>query len=97
MTDVDDLTVHWEEDGEVRVHERDKCIIQRGSWATILYRYDERDRKTGEMHGPKFAIRRYRKRGDAYQVHSKLVLTSAEQARAVAEQLLQWTDPSTNA
>ena len=92
MDNLDDLTVHWaDEDGQVLVNELEKRIVQRGSWATVLFRYEERDRKTGEMQGPKFALRRYRKRGDRYEVHAKFVLTSPEQAHDVAATLLEWT------
>ncbi len=93
MSDLDSLTVQWkDEDGTVIVNELGKKIVQKGSWATIVFRYEEQDRKTKEMVGPKFAIRRYRSRGDRYEVHAKFVLTGAEQARDVARALLDWVD-----
>lgn len=91
MSEIDALTVQWSDDaGTVVVNELDKKIVQRGSWATVVFKYEERDRKTNEMVGPKFAIRRYRSRGDRYEVHAKFVLTGEDQARDVATALLKW-------
>ncbi len=93
MSDIDALTVQWsDETGTVIVNELEKKVVQRGSWATVVFKYEERDRKTQEMVGPKFAIRRYRSRGDRYEVHAKFVLTGEDQARDVARALLDWVE-----
>ena len=90
MSAIDALTVHWEEDGQVMVEELDRKVLSHGAWATVVFLYRERDRQSGEFGPPKAALRRYRKRGDRYQVHAKMVLSSAEQARMVADTLHGW-------
>jgi hypothetical protein len=60
-SDIDDLTVGYEEEGEVVVEELDKLILHRGSWTTVLFLYRERDRTSGEFGPPKAGLRRYQK------------------------------------
>ena len=38
---VDELTVDYEEDGILKVKQIDKEILSKGSWATVLFRYQE--------------------------------------------------------
>ncbi len=38
---VDELSIQYEEDGEVLVRELDKVILSKGAWATILFRISE--------------------------------------------------------
>ena len=45
---VDELTVNYEENGVLVVKELDKAILSKGTWATILFRYQEMTRGTGE-------------------------------------------------
>lgn len=59
-SDIDDLSVNYEEEGQVVVEELDKLILHRGSWTTVLFLYRERD-KTGEFGPPKAGLRRYQK------------------------------------
>ena len=54
---VEDLTVNYEEDGVVVVKEIDKEILSKGSWTTILFRYQDLDRAKGEYGPDKFTIR----------------------------------------
>jgi hypothetical protein len=41
---IDDLTVTYTEGGIETTKELDKVVLSRGSWATILYRYQDWDR-----------------------------------------------------
>ena len=59
---VDELTIHYEEDGRVLRKEVAKEVLSKGSWATIMYLYQDLDRKTGEYGQQKVSIRRYQKR-----------------------------------
>jgi hypothetical protein len=40
---IDDLTVTYTEGGIETTKELDKVVLSRGSWATILYRYQDWD------------------------------------------------------
>ena len=62
---VDDLTMDYTEEGVLVVKELDKAVLTRGAWATVVFKYQEWDRRK-EDYGPvRFSIRRYRKRDDA--------------------------------
>ncbi|WP_448874631.1 hypothetical protein [Desulfobulbus propionicus] len=89
---VEDLTVNYEEDGVLVVREIDKEILSKGSWTTILFRYQELDRATGEYGPDKFSIRRYQKRSGQYQTKSKFNISSVAQAEKIVETLSRWLD-----
>ena len=48
-SDINDLTVQYEEDGVVTVKELDKVILSKGAWSTIIYRYQDWDRQKNSM------------------------------------------------
>lgn len=89
-TDVDALTVHWEEDGEVKVRELAKQVLSTGSWATIMFLFQEKDPRSGEFRAPKVAFRRYQKARGGWRFHSKFHLSSTAQAQLVAETITGW-------
>ncbi len=90
VEDVDDLSVQYEEGGEVVVEELDKVILSKGAWATVIFKYREADRRTGEMGKVKFTIRRYQKRNGAYRQQSKFNISSIKQATGIREALDRW-------
>ena len=47
---IDELTIQYEEDGQVLRKQLDKEVLSKGSWTTIMFLYQDLDRKTGE-HG----------------------------------------------
>lgn len=87
---IEDLTVNYEEDGVVVVKEIDKEILSKGSWTTILFRYQDLDRAKGEYGPDKFTIRRYQKRNGQYQTKSKFNISSTAQAEKIIEALSNW-------
>jgi hypothetical protein len=56
---VDELTVEYHEGETMTVKELDKVILTKGAWATVMFRYQDLDRKTGEFGPDKYTIRRY--------------------------------------
>lgn len=87
---VEDLTVAYSEGGIETVKEIDKVILTRGSWATVLFRYQDWDRAK-EAYGPdKYTIRRYQKRGGEYRQQSKFNISSRAQAEALIAALQKW-------
>jgi len=38
-SNIDEVTINYEEDGVQIVKELDKVLLSKGSWATVLYRY----------------------------------------------------------
>jgi hypothetical protein len=87
---VDELTVQYEEDGNVLVQETAKEVLTKGTWATVMFRYRDRDRKTGELGPEKVTIRRYKKVGGAYRAQSKFNISGEKQAKEVAAVLTKW-------
>ena len=77
---VDELTVTYEEEGIETTKELDKRILSKGAWSTIIYKYQDWDRKKEEYGPVKFTIRRYRKRDGEYKQQSKFNISSADQA-----------------
>ncbi len=93
-TDVDELTVDYMEDGHLVSKQLDKIILTRGAWSTILYRYQDWDRKKEEYGPEKYSIRRYQKRNGEYQQKSKFNISSRAQAEKIVEALQTWLGES---
>lgn len=89
-SEIDELSVDYVEDGTQLVKQLDKVILSRGAWSTILFRYQEWDRKKEEYGPDKFSIRRYQKRNGEYQQKSKFTISSKDQARSIIDALNGW-------
>ena len=89
-SEIDELTVQYEEDGLVTVKELDKKVLTKGAWSTIIYRYQDWDRKKEEYGKDKYTIRRYQKRNGQYMQKSKFNISSQDQARSIIEALEGW-------
>ncbi len=88
--EIEELTVQYEEDGLVTVKELDKKVLTKGAWSTIIYRYQDWDRKK-EQYGPdKYTIRRYQKRNGQYNQKSKFNISSRDQAGSIIAALEEW-------
>tara|TARA_B100000686_G_C15988287_1_gene570731 strand:+ start:154 stop:537 length:384 start_codon:yes stop_codon:yes gene_type:complete len=87
---IDELTIHYEEDGQVLRKQLDKEVLTKGSWTTIMFLYQDLDRKSGDYGPHKVSIRRYQKREGTYLQRSKFEISSPAQARAVRQQIGDW-------
>ncbi len=91
-SNIDDITIAYNEDGIDIIKELDKEILSRGAWTTILFRFQQWDRAK-EQYGPdKFSIRRYRKRNDQFMQQSKFNISSSDQALKIIDTLKKWID-----
>lgn len=90
-SDVNDLTILYEEDGRIIVQELDKTILSKGAWATVIFRYQQWDRKKEEYGADRYTIRRYRKMDGEYIQQSKFNISSKDQASKIIDALTQWT------
>ena len=88
---IEDLTINYEEEGVQIVKETGKEVLSKGAWTTILYRYNNLDRKTGEYGKDMYTIRRYQKRQGEYMMKSKFNISSTEQAKKIIAILETWT------
>ncbi len=89
---VDELTIDYTEDGIKVVKELDKEILSKGAWATVIYRYQDWDRKKEEYGPDRYTIRRYQKRNGEYQQRSKFNISSRDQAKNIIAALQKWVD-----
>ncbi len=89
-SNVEDLTVNYQEDGVELVRELDKVILSKGAWTTILFRYQNLNRTTGEFGPEMYSIRRYQKRQGTYIPKSKFNISNAKQAEKIASSLQNW-------
>ncbi|TNF35646.1 MAG: hypothetical protein EP329_06040 [Deltaproteobacteria bacterium] len=92
VENIEEITVSYEEGGDLLVEELDKVILSRGSWTTILFKYREFDKKTEGMGPIKYTIRRYQKRNGVFRQQSKFNISSVKQARQLHEALGGWID-----
>ena len=90
---VEELTIHYEEDGLVLRKETSKAVLSKGAWATIMYLYQDLDRKTEEFGAQKISIRRYQKRDGSFIPRSKFEISSANQARSICNIINEWFPP----
>ena len=89
-SDVNDITIQYEEDGVVVVRELDKQILSKGAWATVMFRYRQWDKRKKEYSPDSYAIRRYQKVHGDYVQKSKFTISSNSQAEKIVETLQKW-------
>jgi hypothetical protein len=87
---VDELTVEYLEGETMTVKELDKVVLTKGAWATVMFRYQDLDRKTGDFGPDKYTIRRYQKRNGEYSQRSKFNISSRDQASQIVDALTKW-------
>ncbi len=89
---VDEITINYSEDGLLVVKETAKAILSKGAWTTILFRYQQWDKKKEAYTPERYTIRRYRKIGGEYKQQTKFNISSKEQAQKIVETLQKWLD-----
>ena len=89
-SDVDQITINYEEDGLLLVKELDKVILSKGAWATILFRYQQWEPAQNDYGPERYTIRRYRKIKGEYIPQTKFNISSQEQAKKLIEALQSW-------
>lgn len=87
---IDDLTIAFYQDDRNVIKELEKIVLTRGNWTTIMYKFQELNKKTDEYEASKVSIRRYQKRGGIYKQQSKFNISSAKQGREIASILVNW-------
>jgi hypothetical protein len=87
---IDEITIKYEEDGQLIVDELDKEILTRGAWTTIIFKYRQWENKLEDFGTEKFTIRRYRKMKGEYKQQSKFNISNKEQAEKIVSTLNRW-------
>jgi hypothetical protein len=94
---IEELGIAYEEDGIEVIRELDKAVLSKGTWATLIFRYQQWEPAKEAYSEDKYSIRRYRKMKGEYRVQSKFNISGQEQALKLIEILQVWTEEATKA
>ena len=89
-SNIDDISITYEEEGVEIIKQLDKKILSRGAWTTIIFKYQQWDRAKEQYGADRYTIRRYRKRNEEYMQQSKFNISSNDQAAKIIEALNGW-------
>ncbi len=87
---VDEITIEFIENGVTTVKQLGKVILTRGAWTTIVFKYQDWDKRKEEYGPIKFSIRRYQKKNNEYRSKSKFNISNKEQAEKIIQVLSSW-------
>lgn len=87
---LDDLTFNYEEEGTLVRKELDRVVLTKGTWATMMFLFQEWDRKSGAFRPPKMAIVRFKKNRGNYRKQSSFNISNEKQARQIAAVFDGW-------
>src|SRR5438552_3976058 len=87
---LEELTFDYEDEGTLVRKELDRAVLSKGSWATIMFLFQELDRAKGKFRAPKMAIVRFKKSKGSYRKQSSFNISNEKQARQIAEVFEQW-------
>src|SRR4051812_15072388 len=87
---IEELSYNYEDEGVLVRKELDKVVLTRGSWATVMFLYQELDKATSKFRAPKMAIVRFKKFKGAYRKQSSFNVSSEKQARQITEVFEGW-------
>lgn len=91
-SNIDEVTINYEEDGVLVVKELDKVILSKGSWATVLFKYQQWEKAKNDYGPDRYSIRRYRKIDDEYRQQAKFNISSKDQASKLIDALGKWVN-----
>ncbi len=88
---VDEISIDWkDESGQLLVRQLKKEVLTSGAWSTLMFVYQDFDKRTGEFGPKKIRVARYQKRGGKFSPQSKFNISSAKQARRIVEIIQGW-------
>lgn len=88
---IDEITLDWsDEDGQLVVKQLKKEVLTTGAWSTIMFLYQELNKKTGEFGPKKIRVVRYQKRSGNFIPQSKFNISSAKQAKKIVDVIQDW-------
>ncbi len=88
---IDEISIDWkDENGQQLVKQVRKEVLTSGAWSTIMFMYQDLDKKTGGFGPKKIRVVRYQKRSGKYIPQSKFNISSAKQAKRITEIIQTW-------
>lgn len=94
VSTVDEITIEYVENGVTTIKQLDKVILTRGAWTTIMFKYQDWDKRKEEYGPEKYSIRRYQKKNNEYRSKSKFNISNKEQAEKIIQVLSGWVTQS---
>ena len=94
---AEEITMNYfeetEDDQKIQlVKELDKKILSKGAWTTIMFKYQDLDKKSGEFKPAKVSIRRFQKVNGEFRKKSHFNISSDAQAKLIIEALNEWME-----
>src|SRR5688572_23278136 len=90
---IDEISYDYEDDGRLVRKEVARVVLSKGSWSTLMFLYQELDKKTEQWRAPKVAIVRYKKWNGNYRKQSGFNISSEKQARQIVDAIEAWYTP----
>jgi hypothetical protein len=87
---LEELTYDYEDEGTQVRKQIDKVVLTKGSWATVMFLFQELDRAKGKFRPPKMAIVRFKKSKGTYRKQSSFNISNEKQARQIVEVFEAW-------
>ncbi len=87
---IEEISIDYEEDGQLLVKELDRVVLSKGAWTTILFRYQQWEPKKEDYSDDKYTIRRFQKVHGVYRQKSKFNISSQAQAQKIVDALASW-------
>jgi hypothetical protein len=87
---LEELTYDYEDEGTLVRKQIDKVVLTKGSWATVMFLFQELDRAKGKFRPPKMAIVRFKKSKGTYRKQSSFNISNEKQARQIVEVFEAW-------
>ncbi len=87
---IEEVSYNYEDEGKLVRKEMKKEILTKGAWATVMFLYQELDRKTEKWGAAKVSIVRFKKSGGVYRKQSSFNISSEKQARQIVGVIEKW-------
>ena len=88
---VDEISIDWkDENGQHLVKQVKKEVLTSGAWSTLMFMYQDLNKRTGVFGPKKIRVARYQKRGGKFIPQSKFNISSAHQAKQITEIIQNW-------
>lgn len=87
---LDEVSYDYEDEGRLVRRELKKEFLTKGAWATVMFMYEELDRKTEKWGEPKIAIVRFKKASGQYRKQSSFNISSRKQAQQIVDLIGKW-------
>lgn len=89
---IDEITIEYVDQDVVTIKQLDKVVLTKGAWTTIMFEYQDWDKRKEEYGPIKYSIRRYQKKNNEYRAKSKFNISNKEQAQKIIAVLTKWIE-----